>query len=180
MTVTYFTPKCTVTKRRGTIFVHRFQLMTLETFQAVKFGSSKGGPGASAVSWGGSSPVPSRSVDVRHEPRSGWLASPLQHIRTSFHEITHSSQMYTYIGSTCTHQGLLQRRSAGPVRIQNDSGYYAWRNYSDIEHREVSAYLWRFIPIRHRKRRYLPRRSGDGVIRALARDEHQHSGWGRG
>ena len=28
--------------------------MTLETFQAVKFGGSKGGPGASAASWGGS------------------------------------------------------------------------------------------------------------------------------
>ena len=26
--------------------------MTLETFQAVKFGGSKGGPGASAASWG--------------------------------------------------------------------------------------------------------------------------------
>ena len=28
--------------------------MTLETFQAVKFGGSKGGPGASAATWGGS------------------------------------------------------------------------------------------------------------------------------
>ena len=28
--------------------------MTLETFQAVKFGGSKGGPGVSAASWGGS------------------------------------------------------------------------------------------------------------------------------
>ena len=28
--------------------------MTLETLQAVKFGGSKGGPGASAASWGGS------------------------------------------------------------------------------------------------------------------------------
>ena len=28
--------------------------MTLGTFQAVKFGGSKGGPGASAASWGGS------------------------------------------------------------------------------------------------------------------------------
>ena len=27
--------------------------MGLETFQAVKFGGSKGGPGASAASWGG-------------------------------------------------------------------------------------------------------------------------------
>ena len=52
--MTYFTPKCTVTKRRGTVFVHWFQLMTLETLQAVKFGGSKGGPGASAASWGGS------------------------------------------------------------------------------------------------------------------------------
>ena len=51
--VVYFTPKCTVTKRRGTVFVHQFQLMTLETFQAVKFGGSKGWPGASAASWGG-------------------------------------------------------------------------------------------------------------------------------
>ena len=34
-----------MTKRRGTV---------LETFQAVKFGGSKGGPGASAASWGGS------------------------------------------------------------------------------------------------------------------------------
>ena len=54
LSVTYFTPKFTVTKRRGTVFVHRFQLMKLETFQAVKFGGSKGGPGASAASWGGS------------------------------------------------------------------------------------------------------------------------------
>ena len=44
--------KCTVTKRRGTVFVHRSQLMTLGTFQAGKFGGSKGGPGASAASWG--------------------------------------------------------------------------------------------------------------------------------
>ena len=28
--------------------------MTLETFQAVKFGGSKGGPGVSAASWGSS------------------------------------------------------------------------------------------------------------------------------
>ena len=41
-------------KRRGTVFVHQSQLMTLGTFQAVKFGGSKGGPGASAASWGGS------------------------------------------------------------------------------------------------------------------------------
>ena len=41
-------------KRRGTVFVHRSQLMTLGTFQAVKFGGSKGGPGASEASWGGS------------------------------------------------------------------------------------------------------------------------------
>ena len=41
-------------KRRGTVFVHRSQLMTLGTFQAVKFGGSKGGPGASAASRGGS------------------------------------------------------------------------------------------------------------------------------
>ena len=52
--VTHFTPKCTVTKRRGTVFIHQFQLMTLETFQAVKFKGSKGVPGASAASWGGS------------------------------------------------------------------------------------------------------------------------------
>ena len=42
--VTYFTPKCTGTKWRGTVFVHQFQLMSLETFQAVKFGGSKGVP----------------------------------------------------------------------------------------------------------------------------------------
>ena len=41
-------------KRRRTVFVHRSQLMTLGTFQAVKFGGSKGGPGASAASRGGS------------------------------------------------------------------------------------------------------------------------------
>ena len=41
-------------KPRGTVFVHRSQLMTLGTFQAVKFGGSKGGPGASAASRGGS------------------------------------------------------------------------------------------------------------------------------
>ena len=33
--ITYFTPKCTVTRWRGTVFVHQFQLMTLERFQAV-------------------------------------------------------------------------------------------------------------------------------------------------
>ena len=38
-----------ITKRRGTVFVHRFQLMTLETLLAVKFGGSKGGPGASVA-----------------------------------------------------------------------------------------------------------------------------------
>ena len=37
--------------------MHRYkttwsQLMTLGTFQAVKFGGSKGGPGASVASWG--------------------------------------------------------------------------------------------------------------------------------
>ena len=41
-------------KRRGMVFVHRSQLMTLGTFQAVKFGGSKGGPGASEATWGGS------------------------------------------------------------------------------------------------------------------------------
>ena len=36
-----------------TDFLNRFQLMTLGMFQAVKFGGSKGGPRASAASWGG-------------------------------------------------------------------------------------------------------------------------------
>ena len=52
--LTVNTPKCTVTKTSGTVFVHRSQLMTLGTFQAVKFGGSKPPPGASAASWGGS------------------------------------------------------------------------------------------------------------------------------
>ena len=42
-------PEIHLTKTSGTVFVHRSQLMTLGTFQAVKFGGSKGGPGAS---WG--------------------------------------------------------------------------------------------------------------------------------
>ena len=42
------TPKCTVTKTSGTVFV------STHDFQSVKFGGSKGGPGASAASWGGS------------------------------------------------------------------------------------------------------------------------------
>ena len=49
--LTVNTPKCTVTKTSGTVFVHRSQLMTLGTFQAVKFGGSKGGPGASAAGY---------------------------------------------------------------------------------------------------------------------------------
>ena len=47
-------PNAPLQKRRGTVFVHWSQLMTLGTFQAVKFGGSKGGPGASAASRGGS------------------------------------------------------------------------------------------------------------------------------
>ena len=31
-----------------------YSIRSLETFQAVKFGGSKGGPGASAASWAGS------------------------------------------------------------------------------------------------------------------------------
>ena len=36
-----FTLKCTVTEWRGTVFVHRFQLMTLGTCQAVKLEAPK-------------------------------------------------------------------------------------------------------------------------------------------
>ena len=46
--------KCRVRNQCGTLFVHKFQLMTLAMFQAVKFGGFKGGPGASTVIWSGS------------------------------------------------------------------------------------------------------------------------------
>ena len=51
MTVTrYFTPKC----RYKTAWYSIRPPVSTHDFQAVKFGGSKGGPGASEASWGGS------------------------------------------------------------------------------------------------------------------------------
>ena len=70
--------------------------MTLETLQAMKSGGSKGGPGASAASWGGSARRWRMAVAKRaSQRRVGW---------SSYHRQSFQSAMYKTGGGywTCS------------------------------------------------------------------------------
>ena len=67
--------------------------MTLETFQAAKFGGSKGGPGASIASWGGSGvPALEDGSSKEGEPkRAGNIDRRYSYHRQSFESATYKT-----------------------------------------------------------------------------------------